>query len=270
MSLRSGSPCTSTSRPTSSWKPITRSISERMRRSYSALVDLALAKLGARLADLGRLRVGADRRGREQRQAEARVLAPRGGPRTGSSRGRPRRSAPPPARAPPGCGCAGSRAGPRAPGRWRPARSRSPRAPRRGPRASVTTSPTFCFAKAIQERSSSSSTSEGGSASRSTGVCSSEQEVETTSSAQRSRRPPSRSRLCSSSLIQTLRPSTIPANSHLSSSPPSSAISSTFLGPRAPSAGPDPLRRDGSRARCPRSGGRAARRRRRRRGRSRS
>src|SRR5436190_1208486 len=35
MSLRSGSPCTSTSRPSSSWSLITRSISARMRASYS-------------------------------------------------------------------------------------------------------------------------------------------------------------------------------------------------------------------------------------------
>ena len=134
-------------------------------------------------------------------------------------------------------GAVGDRAGPRAPGRWRRARRRSPRGPRRGRgRGSRPRRPSAC-ANAIQERSSSSSTSEGGSASRSTGVCRSEHEVETTSSAQRSRRPPSRSRLCSSSLIQTLRPSTIPANSHLSSRPPSLAISSTFSGPRAPCSG---------------------------------
>ena len=81
-----------------------------------ALVDLALAQAQRALADLGRLRERADRRGREQRQPEPLVLRVAARRRTRSRGWRRRRSPARAARAPAGCGCAESCAGPRAPG----------------------------------------------------------------------------------------------------------------------------------------------------------
>ena len=76
MSLRSGSPCTSTSSPTSSWKRMTFSISALHRLLVGEPVDLALLQLHPRLADLVRLRIGADRRrGEELRYVDASALS---------------------------------------------------------------------------------------------------------------------------------------------------------------------------------------------------
>ncbi len=196
-------------------------------------------RLGARLADLGRLRVGADRGGGEQRQAEAGALGlaadleralSRLASSSVSASTRSRTS--------------GLRV------RWELRRSSSARS-LASSSAAIASRPSAEPARQrrdlpdllLRERHPGAQlvverVGPAGSASRSTGECSSEHEVETTSSlAAVARARSSRSRLCSSSLIQTLRPSTMPANSHLSSRPPSLGDQLDVLGP-SPRPGP--------------------------------
>ena len=194
MSLRSGSPCTSTSRPISSWSRITRSISPRIRSRYCGLVDLAVAQAHARLADLGRLRERADRRGREERQPEPLVLrlAPLG----------ERRSA---RRASASVICArrSRTAGLRVRGdssrsssalRFASSAAATASSPSLSARASVATSSSFWTANDIQL---STSSSRRGSLRLSIGECCSEQEVETTTSLARpARAGPAAARGC--------------------------------------------------------------------------
>ena len=145
------------------------------------LVDLALAQPHARLADLGRLRERADRRRREERQAEPLALrlaafgegALRGGRRRRSTCRQPLAHLR-------DCGCAARCGGPRAPCGWRRARRRSRSlALVQRLASSAATSSSFWTANDIQL---STSSSRFGSLRLSIGECSSEQEVETTSS----------------------------------------------------------------------------------------
>ena len=205
MSLRSGSPCTSTSRPMSSWRRITRSISPRIRLEVLLLVDLALAQLASAPGG-SRPSAGTSR---SSWSGTAAARAARAGPRgargtrcrdsasasvTCSSRSRT-------------CGFAGARRvarGPRAPGGSPRAPRRSRRAPSFTPAASTATSSSFCTANDIQLRTSSS---RRGSLRLSIGECCSEQDVETTTlSPACPRSSSSRSRLRARSLIHTLRP----------------------------------------------------------------
>ena len=90
MSLRSGSPCTSTSRPSRSWTATTSAIrSSRNARSRPAS-SAPLAQVAARGADLVGLRERADRRRGQLGQREARALEragarPPGAPRSWSA-----------------------------------------------------------------------------------------------------------------------------------------------------------------------------------------
>ena len=229
MSLRSGSPCTSTSRPMSSCRRITRSTSSVIRLRYSVVVDLALAQAGARRADLARLREGADRGGREQRQAEALVLCVAARRERALAAARRRRSPSPAARAPAGCACAASCAGPRAPSQFASSSAEIASRPSLVARVSVATSSSFCTANDIQL---STSGSRRGSLVLSTGECWSELEVETTTLSPACLRSSSiRSRLAARSLIHTLRPLTTPANRVLSSGQPCFATRSRLCGP---------------------------------------
>ena len=74
MSLRSASPCTSTSSPSASCSRTLRAISRCMALLVAGLVELAGLELAARLADLRGLRERADGGGRERRQLEQRGL----------------------------------------------------------------------------------------------------------------------------------------------------------------------------------------------------
>ena len=75
MSLRSGSPCTSTSSPSSSCSSMTSAISAFIRRSYSASSISPGTQRGARDADRRGLREGPDGGGRQRRQVQPLVLA---------------------------------------------------------------------------------------------------------------------------------------------------------------------------------------------------
>ena len=74
MSLRSGSPCTSTSRPRSSCSLMTSAISCFIRRSYSASSISPATSAARALRIVDGLRERADRRGRQRRQVQPRVL----------------------------------------------------------------------------------------------------------------------------------------------------------------------------------------------------
>ena len=146
MSLRSNSPCTSTSRPSCFLHAhARRRISLRMERVVVGSVELAVLERGARLADLRGLRERADGGGREARQLERGALQPAALRESGCGAGIGRRS------------CAARRA---AHGRVVHARRRGDatrlhgarvrqRAPRRVPApssasASTRSSPSFC------------------------------------------------------------------------------------------------------------------------------
>ena len=220
MSLRSGSPCTSTSSPMSSCSRITRSTLLAHEVVVLPVVDLALAQARARGADLAGLREGADRRGREQRQAEALVLRVAARRRTGSRGvavgvGHLRE---------PLAHLRVARARRVAPVLERLARSRrAPTAIASRPslvaRVSAATSSSFCTANDIQL---STSASRRGSLVLSTGECCSELRGGRPRPCRRRclRSSSIRSRLAARSLIQTLRPLTTPAKRILSSGQP--------------------------------------------------
>ena len=161
MSLRSGSPCTSTSRPMSSCSAITRSISARIGGLVGVGGDAPGLVVGAGRADLAGLRERPDRGGGQHRQAVG--LRRPAGRVGGAGRAVAERVQPRPTSA--------FTAGTAAAGR------RRIRGSPVSARPSATTSSTFCRANASRPATSGASDV---SARRSSGTCSSEQDVLTT------------------------------------------------------------------------------------------
>ena len=278
MSLRSGSPCTSTSRPISSWKRITRSISPCIALLVGGPVDLALAQLH-RGPGGSRRSAGTSRSWSSGRAAGR---GARAGPRLRSAKGLgalvvlARSSAVEPLAHLGVAGPVGVSPGSSSARSLASSSSAIASRPRRAPWRASRPRPPSATANDIHERSSSSrsaSTPAGSASGRSASAAASRTSRRRAGAVRVCEAVAAASSECSRSLIQTLRPSTTPAKSVLSSSPPWPAMNSALC--RPPCSWTSalelvPVHAAGKSSPTPSTAGRAARRRRRRRGRSRS